>query len=216
MRNYHKIETLFKRDMKGTKKLIEGDFLNSTYEFLKDVPWQFTEKVDGTNIRIHWDSNEITFAGRLPNSSIPAPLQEHLDEIFGTEAMEQVFEQLFACKKVTLFGEGYGDKIQSKAKYEVPASFILFDVYFEDTDVWAKRSVVEDIAMALGVPVAPVVLEGTLGEGVAYVKSNPVSTLKNDYMEGVVARPMIELKDNNGNRIIAKIKARDFVDGGKR
>lgn len=88
--------------------------------------------------------------------------------------------------------------------------------YFEDTDVWAKRSVVYDIAMALGVPVAPVVLEGTLGEGVAYAKSNPVSALKNDYMEGVVARPMIELKDNNGNRIIAKIKARDFVDGGKR
>ena len=27
---------------------------NKTVEFLKDLRWQFTEKIDGTNIRIYW------------------------------------------------------------------------------------------------------------------------------------------------------------------
>ena len=55
MKEYHKIETLYERDEK-TKKLIIGKFRNPTIEFLKDNVWQFTEKVDGTNIRVYWDS----------------------------------------------------------------------------------------------------------------------------------------------------------------
>lgn len=52
MRTYEKIETLFARDMYGTKKLIPGLYRNETVEFLQDVPWVWTEKVDGTNVRI--------------------------------------------------------------------------------------------------------------------------------------------------------------------
>lgn len=36
MVEYNKIETLWKRDMEGTKKLLEGEFRNPTVEFLKD------------------------------------------------------------------------------------------------------------------------------------------------------------------------------------
>lgn len=36
MHEYTKIETIFERDMEGTKKLIEGKFRNETVEFLKD------------------------------------------------------------------------------------------------------------------------------------------------------------------------------------
>lgn len=61
MREYHKIETLFERDEK-TKKLIEGKFRNETVRFLKDNMWDFTEKIDGTNIRILWDGHKVTFA----------------------------------------------------------------------------------------------------------------------------------------------------------
>ena len=48
MVTYTKIETLFNRDMEGTKKLIEGNFRNETVEYLKDNEWEFTEKIDGT------------------------------------------------------------------------------------------------------------------------------------------------------------------------
>jgi hypothetical protein len=36
MKEYHKIETLFERDMEGTKKLIKGKFRNECVEYLKD------------------------------------------------------------------------------------------------------------------------------------------------------------------------------------
>lgn len=45
MKEYHKIEAVFKRD-EQTKKVIE-QYRNPTVEFLKDNIWQFTEKVDG-------------------------------------------------------------------------------------------------------------------------------------------------------------------------
>lgn len=47
MRTYEKIETVFARDMEGTKKLIFGKYRNDTVEFLRDVPWIWTEKIDG-------------------------------------------------------------------------------------------------------------------------------------------------------------------------
>lgn len=34
MKTYEKIETVFNRDIEGTKKLIIGDFRNETIEFL--------------------------------------------------------------------------------------------------------------------------------------------------------------------------------------
>lgn len=44
MTTYHKIDTIFERDINGTKKLIEGKFRNETVEFLANVEWEFTEK----------------------------------------------------------------------------------------------------------------------------------------------------------------------------
>ncbi len=63
MKEYHKIDSLFERDA-GTKKLLVGQFKDLTIEYLKDCVWQFTEKVDGTNIRIFWDGHRVSFGGR--------------------------------------------------------------------------------------------------------------------------------------------------------
>ena len=45
-----------------------------------------------------------------------------------------------------------------------------------------------------------------------YVRSKPHSTLGDLDMEGVVCRPVQELRDRCGNRVIVKIKARDFSE----
>ena len=124
---YHKIETLFKRD-EITKKLIEGNFRNETIEFLKDNKWQFTEKIDGTNIRIYWDGHRVSFYGRTNKAQIPAELTNRLIELFGGETNEQMFEQKFGEMPVMLVGEGYGEKIQSGGLYRKGQDFILFDV----------------------------------------------------------------------------------------
>lgn len=210
MTEYNKIETIYERDIDGTKKLIEGKFRNKTIEFLKDMPWQFTEKIDGTNISIVWDGHNVEYHGRTERANIPAHLINKLISMFGTPEAEEMFEQKFGETPVILFGEGYGKKIQACGGDYLPddVSFILFDVMIDGN--WQPRSSVEDIAKSFGIDVVPIVLEGTIQEAVDFVKSNPNSTIGTAKMEGVVGRTKEELKDRCGKRIIVKIKYRDF------
>ena len=208
MKEYHKIETLYERDEK-TKKLVEGKFRNATFEFLKDVKWQFTEKIDGTNIRILWDGHKVTFAGRTERAQIPAELTNRLFELFGGEVNEQMFEQKFGETPVMLVGEGYGAKIQGCGSlYRDNQDFILFDVMIADN--WQPRENVEDIAQYFGLDIVPIVLEGTLQEAVDYVKTKPKSKIGTADSEGVVGRPIQELRTRTGDRVIVKIKVHDF------
>lgn len=209
MQEYHKIETLYERDEK-TKKLIEGNFRNPTVELLKNVNWVFTEKVDGTNIRVHWDGHKVEFGGRTDKAQIPTQLLERLEKLFGGYENEQIFEQKFGDKDVILFGEGYGVKIQNGGLYRNDVDFILFDVMICDN--YQPRENVEEIAQYFGIDIVPIVLEGTLKDGVDYVKNNTKSivALNGAEMEGLVGRPKFEVKDRCGNRIIVKIKRRDF------
>lgn len=121
-----------------------------------------------------------------------------------------MFEQKFGAMTVTLFGEGYGEKINSGGNYiSNGCDFILFDVFINDN--FQPRSSVEDVAAAFGIKVVPIVLTGTLQQGVDFVKGAPKSTIGTANMEGVVARPKQELRDRAGNRIIVKIKVKDFI-----
>lgn len=207
MKEYHKIETLFERDEK-TKKLIEGKFRNPTIEFLKDNLWQFTEKIDGTNIRILWDGHKVTFAGRTDKAQIPAELSNRLFELFGGETNEQMFEQKFGETEVMLCGEGYGAKIQNGGLYRDNQDFILFDVMIAGN--WQPRESVEDIARYFNIDSVPTILVGTIQEAVDYVKTKPKSKIGTADSEGLVGRPVVEMKDRVGNRIIVKVKVRDF------
>lgn len=208
MREYIKIETLFNRREDGSKKLIEGDFRNETVEFLKDLPWQFSEKIDGTNIQIRWDGHKVWYGGRTERASIPSHLMNKLIELFGSSDTEQLFEQKFGEAEVILYGEGYGAKIQRGESYRKDVSFILFDVLIGN--IWLKRESVEDIARAFGIDVVPIVLIGTLQDAVDFVKTHPKSTIGTANMEGIVGRPTVELKDRMGKRLIVKVKVKDF------
>ena len=106
MREYHKIETVFNRSTDGDKRLIWGDYRNATVEYLANNIWQFTEKIDGTNIRIHWDGHNVEFGGRTDKAQIPNHLLNKLKELFGTLEAEELFEQTFGEKDIILFGEG--------------------------------------------------------------------------------------------------------------
>lgn len=212
MKEYHKIETLFERDEK-TKKLIMGKFRNPTIEYLKDNIWTFTEKVDGTNIRIYWDGHSVQYGGRTDKAQIPAHLVNRLNELFGGETNAQMFEQKFGENEVELFGEGYGVKIQGcGGLYRDDVDFILFDVLISDN--YQPRESVEEIAKYFGIDVVPIVLEGTLQDGVDYVLSNRKSLVAKNgaEIEGLVGRTKVETFDRTGHRNIVKIKFRDFSD----
>lgn len=210
MQTYNKIDTIFERDEK-TKKLINGKFRNETVEFCKDLTWQFTEKVDGTNIRVHWDGYRVEFGGKTDNAQIPAPLVNKLNELFGGDINEQLFEQKFGENEVILFGEGYGPKIQNGGSYRDDVDFIMFDVMINGN--YQTRESVEDIARYFNVNIVPILAEGPLSAGIDYVMTHKYSTIAQNgaELEGVVARPKMELKDRTGKRLIVKIKIKDFL-----
>ena len=212
MKEYHKIETIYARDTEGTKKLMEGIYRNETIEFLSKCQWEWTEKVDGTNVRIRWDGHKVEFGGRTDKAQIPAPLVNKLNEYFGGEENAQLFEQTFGDREVIIFGEGYGAKIQSGGDYTDGQSvdFIMFDLLIGEN--YQPRNSVFECAKTFGVKTVPAVGCGTLEEAVEFVKSHPMSTLgnKKHEMEGIVCRPLVELNDRCHNRVIVKIKWEDF------
>jgi RNA ligase. len=210
MNTYTKIETLYVRDTEGAKKLIEGKFRNETVEFLRNVEWICTEKIDGTNIGVVWDGRRVSYQGRTERAQIPAHLMNRLIEMFGGDVNEELFEQKFGEMPVILFGEGYGAKVQNGGNYRSDVSFILFDVYLPTQDIWLKRDAIEDIAKAFDVDAVPIVMRGTLDEAVQFVKTKPKSTIGTANMEGLVCKPAVDMLDRMKNRIIVKIKVKDF------
>lgn len=210
MREYHKIEGLFKRD-EVTKKLLADQYRNETVEMLKNCEWEFTEKIDGTNVRVVWDGHKVSFYGRTDRAELPKRLVEALEVAFGGEVNEQIFEEHFGETEVILYGEGYGAKIQKGGgDYRSDNAFILFDV--QVGDLFLTRDSVVEIARYFGIDVVPIVLTGTIEDGITFVKSRPKSTIGTAKMEGVVGRPRVELRDRRGNRVIVKIKVRDMVE----
>ena len=212
---YPKIPNIFKREEHGNNRLIIGEFTSPELEYLFDVPWTATEKVDGTNIRVMWDGYSVSYAGRTDRANIPGHLMARLDEIFGGPDKEEIFEQHFGNKPVILFGEGFGEKIQKGGGLYGPVDFILFDVFIDG--VWLRREAVEGIAGYFGVRAVPNLGSVSLATWVEFIRCRPKSRLRDAEMEGIVCRPDVELLDRRGNRIIVKIKCRDFpkeVDDG--
>lgn len=124
--------------------------------------------------------------------------------------MEELFEQKFGEKEVILFGEGYGVGIQTVGKEYLPATndFIMFDAMINGNYVNHDDSM--QIAKTLGLKHVPVICTGTIEGCVDIIKTNPQSRLGSCIMKGVVGRLPLNMYDGRGNRMIVKIKCRDF------
>ena len=85
---------------------------------------------------------------------------------------------------------------------------MLFDVLIENW--WLKREDVGDISKRLSIDVVPIIGLGTLHEMVSKVRDGFMSQWGNFIAEGIVAKPMVELKARDGSRIVTKLKHKDF------
>ncbi len=143
MNEYHKIQTVFKRDMeRNGKTLLEGQWTLPEFEFLANNIWTWSEKVDGTNIRVMLQGGAITFGGKTDSAQIPAQLVARLNEMF--LPLAEKMQETFGCD-ACLYGEGYGAKIQKGGgNYRQDQDFVLFDVKVGDW--WLQRANVEDVA----------------------------------------------------------------------
>lgn len=209
MIQYHKINTLFKRDQRG--HIIYGEWSTPEIEYLRNNEWEFTEKIDGTNIRVMWDGAKISFGGKTNRAEIQAGMLDALKAKFDNQ--EEIFAEIFRdATEVCLYGEGFGNKIQKTGHLYIPNGndFALFDVRVGRW--WLERQAVEEIADGLGILCVPVIGKGTLTDAIKYVQNKPQSLFGRAPMEGIVARPDVQLFARTGERIITKIKHKDFEE----
>lgn len=213
MHYYNKISAIFKRKTGKSHEVDMWNFADPAVEYAQSLIWEWTEKVDGTSIAVHWDGNDVEIFGHTDKSQIPEHLKAFLDKKFRNHEMHEVFEQKFGAKDVWLYGEGYGKKIGNNgARYiKDGVNFILFDVTVDG--IFFSRDQVGDVGEDLGIDVVPIVGTGSLSDAVSYVSRAPKSVVAEDKtleMEGVVARTAVELFNKVGGRLITKIKLTDF------
>jgi hypothetical protein len=205
MKEYHKIQSVFKRETVNKGRIIEGSFSTPEIEFLKDTVWEWTEKVDGTCIRVMLNDGKVSYGGKTDNAQIPANLVQHLRDRF--DPQQEKLAAMFP-EGVCLYGEGCGPKIQKGGGNYGDVQFVLFDVRVGPW--WLTREAVEDVATKLEIPMAPVIGAGTIAEMVEVVRSGITSQWGDFEAEGIVARPKVELFTRAGHRIITKLKTSDF------
>lgn len=213
MKEYPKIQTLYKRDPKtGFKTVLTDQYSKPEFELLKDSLWEFTEKIDGTNIRINIDNKGgVTFHGRTNKSQIPVELVNNLIAIFGDNHL--LLSEIFP-KGACLYGEGCGNSIQPNGdNYGECQNFVLFDVLIDD--IWLSRENINDIAIRFDIKSVPIIETAPLTHveklfSPENVEKLLISTFGDFMAEGIVARPKIELKNRLGERIITKLKCSDI------
>ena len=197
---YPKIETVWKRDPATKHRtLLMHDYARPEFAWLNCLEWEWTEKIDGMNIRVEWDPETgVVFGGRTERSQIPVTIIAHLQETFSEDKMRSRYPDTAMC----LYGEGYGMGIQARGKDYIPdgVSFVMFDI--RCGGLWLYRNSMEEIAGNLGVEVVPIVAAGSLFEAIATVKSGINSEFGTAQAEGLVMRPPIELTNRRGQRVI--------------
>lgn len=168
------------------------------------------EKIHGTSAHVAWKDGKVSFFSG-------GERHENFVALFDVAALEAGFKAL-GLPEVVVFGEAYGGKCQGmKATYGDKLRFVAFDVKVED--LWLSVPQAEAISKErLGLDFVhyvriPAELEAMDRERDAF----SVQAVKNGCgddkkREGVVLRPLVELRKNNGERVIAKHKRDDFSE----
>lgn len=208
---YPKIETLFDRDPANMKRVVVGKLRDSAFGLVDK--WLVTEKIDGTNVRVTLTGEgDVRFGGRTDNAQMPMPLLTYLTEAFPADLLTAAFDEGVTA---TLYGEGYGPKVQSGGWYRADMRFRLFDVRVGDW--WLNWKDVEDVATKLGILTVPVIGRNvSTSTAITLVRSGSHVALEEGgdrtrAQEGVVCRTDPLLLMRNGKRLIWKLKGRDLA-----
>ena len=168
------------------------------------------EKIHGTSAHIRWnpENKEIGFfAG--------GGAYEEFIKLFDIDFIEAKFKEVFPDIKVYIYGESYGGKQQGMSHtYGKEPKFIGFDV--KVGDVWLNVPNAEDVCKQFNIEFVDYVKVPTTLEALNAERDKPsVQALRNGISEpkqreGIVLRPLIEVRTNNGERVIAKYKPEKF------
>ena len=172
------------------------------------------EKVHGTSAHIGWSATADAQAGPCYFSG--GESHERFRALFDHEILRSGFLAL-GHAGVTVYGEAYGGKQQGmKATYGSDLRFIVFDVQVGES--WLSVPDMEQVATGLGLEVVPYVRVPAEIGALDVERDRPSEVAVRRGMggdrprEGVVLRPLVEMRCNNGERVIAKHKRDDFSE----
>ena len=208
MHRYGKTPNVFVRG--DDNKLVLGKYSSATLKDLAGLDWTFTEKIDGTNIRlIISDEGIVDIRGRSDQAVLPPGLEDNIRAILPS-AEELVKRELTGF---TFYGEGFGPGIQNGGKYADQKSFRTFDI-LDRNGRWMNEADLYHLSKGLNLEQVPEVSWGPLWHGVQRVATGQKSAFGDFYAEGLIARPSGQpLLDRFGQRIQCKIKHVDLFIG---
>lgn len=162
------------------------------------------EKIHGTSAHILWKNNKvILFSGGAPHTVFTT--------LFNYEKLTKLFTENFPEKTVTIFGEAYGSKEQGMSEtYGKQLKFIVFDV--QVGDMFVDVPTAENIAKQFELEFVHYNKIDVTIENLDAERSRPSTQAKRNGItedkisEGIVVRPLVELRSNNDERVIAKHK----------
>jgi len=171
------------------------------------------EQVHGTSAHLAYtegEENILYFAGGANRLDFT--------DLFDGEQLLAKFKALGLPPnvKIIVYGEAYGGKLQGMAgTYGDELDFIVFEVKIRDT--WLNVPKAEKLSLSLGLPfVSYNVIMTTMNDIndelalPSYV--GKLHGIKDKPREGIVLRPLEELYDNRGNRLIVKHKNTQFME----
>lgn len=215
MESYGKIDTAYQRsaeDFKITRTVTLG--IPSTF---KDTRWIWTEKVDGTNVRVTVTQDEVRFQGRTDNANFSARNIAALGAMFEPKipAIRKAFPS-----GVTFYGELFGPKIQKGGgNYGEEQSFVGFDLYRhpmradgrEIPGIFYSFDAMAAVMLTLEIPTVPVISYGSIADARDYLERGSLRSAWGDFQpEGLVLRLPIEITDSSGRRGMTKLKFKDL------
>jgi len=174
--------------------------------------------------KIHGTSAHITFKETIKEGTAWWTLHyfsggakhEQFVKLFDEELLLRLFMRLDMKKELTVYGEAYGGKEQGMSDtYGKVLKFIAFDVKLGEN--WLNISDAVQIANSLELEFVHNEIVSTNIDILDSLScANSVQALRNGcgekLREGIVLRPLIEVRKNNGERIAAKHKNDKFKE----
>jgi hypothetical protein len=214
MREYPKIDNLYKRNPEKKSQLLVGKYTRP--EFALIYAWDVTEKVDGTNVQLKFHrvfNGSFDINGRTERAQFTIGQENFLEEL-GERIRGKVLNTInaFGLDTLTIYGELYGPKIQSGGNYSTDLGFRAFDMLVNDK-VWLAPDDVRKNAEYFEVEQVPNLGTMETDDIFALVANGFKSTfsVNQDYdAEGVIAKPPFNLYDQRGERVMFKLKTCDL------
>ena len=215
---YPKIKTLFlrKNPEQGRKSFIrQGAFSSIVFPNIKN--YLVTEKIDGKNIRLIFSKDKAEFKGRTDKAQFNPKEIEYLQNIINRSRrfMQEDFIVGEHNIEVNIFAELFGYNIQkaghlySKDHYRLA----VFDfAILGDKIYWQPWEKTIEIADKLNLEVVPILDMHNIDQIVRSVSDGFNSQISENRQiaEGIVAKAYPEVFFQNGNRVMFKLKYKDF------